>query len=76
MPTIYDPAWLDREMAAAGIRTGELAEASSVSRSQIQRIRKGMAPRMNTLTAINAGLAKLKGKPTRRARPSSEGVRA
>lgn len=56
MDTAYDPAWLDREMKAAGVRTGQLAEISRVSRSQIQRIRNGSAPRMDTMIALKAAL--------------------
>jgi len=56
MDTAYDPAWLDKEMKAAGVRTGELANASGVSRSQIQRIRNGSPPRMDTLEALRAAL--------------------
>lgn len=65
MATIYDPTWLVRRMAEKQIRTGQLAEASGVSRSQIQRIRKGMAPRMDTLAAINAALADLEARPAK-----------
>lgn len=46
-------------MRKAGIRTGQLAEASGISRSQIQRIKRGMAPRMDTQAALNAALADL-----------------
>ena len=46
-------------MRKAGIRTGQLAEASGVSRSQIQRIKRGMAPRMDTQVALTAALTKL-----------------
>jgi transcriptional regulator with XRE-family HTH domain len=56
MDTAYDPLWLDREMKRCGIRTGRLAELSKVSRSQIQRIRNGAPPRMDTLAALQAGL--------------------
>lgn len=46
-------------MSEAGVQTGALAEASGISRSQIQRIRNGMAPRMNTMVALNSALARL-----------------
>jgi transcriptional regulator with XRE-family HTH domain len=59
MDTTYDPAWLRRRMDAAGIRTGALAKASSISRAQIQRIRNGAPPRMDTLMALQAGIAAL-----------------
>jgi transcriptional regulator with XRE-family HTH domain len=59
MDTAYDPTWLKREMAAHDIATGKLAKASGVSRSQIQRIKLGMAPRMDTLVALRGGIAAL-----------------
>lgn len=66
MDSTYDPTWLERKMAEKSIRTGQLAEASGVSRSQIQRIRNGMAPRMDTLAALNGALAKLESQTARR----------
>lgn len=71
MANTYDPEWLKRAMSAARVRTGQLAEASGVSRSQIQRIRNGMAPRMNTLAALQRGLATLDPKPAKRTRPAA-----
>ena len=59
MSNAYDPKWLAREMDKRKVRTGRLADLSGVSRSQIQRIRKGMAPRMDTLNALNTALSKL-----------------
>ena len=59
MDSIYDPFWLKRRMDATGVMTGLLSAESGVSRSQIQRIRKGMAPRMDTAAAIQAALARL-----------------
>lgn len=59
MDSIYEPGWLARAMADAEIRTGQLAQASGVSRSQIQRIRKGMPPRLDTLRALSGALAAL-----------------
>lgn len=56
MDNAYDPRWLDRAMREAGVRTGQLAEISNVSRSQIQRIRRGSAPRMDTMVALQAAL--------------------
>ncbi len=56
MDTAYDPLWLERAMTKAGIRTGQLARMSNVSRSQIQRIRRGSAPRMDTMVALQAAL--------------------
>jgi transcriptional regulator with XRE-family HTH domain len=67
MANTYDPLWLERAMRSAGIRTGQLAEASGVSRSQIQRIKRGMAPRMDTQAALNVALAKLSAGEKRRA---------
>jgi transcriptional regulator with XRE-family HTH domain len=57
MADIYEPDWLDRAMREAKVRTGELAAASGVSRSQIQRIRNGMSPRLDTLRALQTALA-------------------
>ena len=56
MASTYDPRWLADAMTAKGIQTGDLADASGVSRSQIQRIRNGMAPRMDTLVALQSAL--------------------
>ena len=61
MADIDDPRWLDNEMRAADIKTGELAAASGVSRSQIQRIRNGMDPRRGTLVALRDAIATLTG---------------
>lgn len=58
MDNAYDPMWLDRAMKEAGVRTGKLAEISNVSRSQIQRIRRGSAPRMDTMLALQVALRK------------------
>ena len=70
MPSTYDPDWLAKAMEAHGIQTGELAEVAGVSRSQIQRIRKGMAPRVRTMVALTTGIEQLRPKPTRRSRGS------
>ena len=43
-------------MNAAGISIGKLSSLSGVSRSQLQRINNGMAPRFATLRAIEAAL--------------------
>jgi predicted transcriptional regulator len=59
MDNIYEPDWLERTMSAAGIQTGQLAQISGVSRSQIQRIRKGMPPRLGTLRRLSVALAEL-----------------
>lgn len=56
---IQDPNWLARVMDEKGVQTGELAKRSGVSRSQIQRIRNGMEPRLGTLRSIQAALAEL-----------------
>lgn len=49
--------WLVRAMEDAKIQTGELSELTGVSRSQIQRIRKGMPPRLDTLRKLQEALA-------------------
>jgi transcriptional regulator with XRE-family HTH domain len=59
MDNIYEPDWLNRAMADAKIRTGQLARVSGVSRSQIQRIRNGAPPRLDTLRALSGALATL-----------------
>lgn len=59
MDNIYEPDWLKSAMDEASIRTGELAEVSGVSRSQIQRIRNGSPPRYDTLCSIRGALQKL-----------------
>lgn len=38
------------------IETGQLAKLSGVSRSQIQRIRNGMSPRLDTLLRLKSVL--------------------
>lgn len=70
MPSTYDPDWLVKAMEAHGIQTGELAEVTGVSRSQIQRIRNGMTPRVRTMVALTTGIEQLRPKPVRRARSS------
>jgi transcriptional regulator with XRE-family HTH domain len=57
MDTAYDPAWLTKAMAETGFGVSELANAAGVSRSQIQRIRNGMPPRMDTQAKLRAALA-------------------
>lgn len=46
-------------MRTSDLRTGELARVSGVSRSQIQRIRRGMSPRLQTLRQLEDGLRSL-----------------
>lgn len=78
MDSTYDPQWLDKAMIAAGVQTGELAEASNVSRSQIQRIRNGSAPRMDTMLALRSALKKFRrsSPKTKVAQPAAEGLAA
>ena len=54
-------------MDRAGFGVTELAHKAGVSRSQIQRICNGMAPRMDTQAKL---LAALKTKPVIRSRKS------
>ena len=53
---IQKPDWLQCAMSEVGVETGELADRAKVSRSQIQRIRKGMPPRLDTFRRISAAL--------------------
>lgn len=69
MDNAYDPNWLKAEMAKTGFGVSELARLAGISRTQVQRIRNGMAPRMDTQARLKAALAT---KPTRRARTSTE----
>jgi predicted transcriptional regulator len=48
--------WLEIAMSEIGMQTGDLADRANVSRSQIQRIRNGMPPRLDTLRRISAAL--------------------
>ena len=67
MDNAYNPDWLKTEMARTGFGVSELARAAGVSRTQVQRIRNGMAPRMDTHARLRAALAtKIARKPTRK----------
>jgi predicted transcriptional regulator len=57
MDNAYDPAWLTKAMKETGFGVTELSTIAGVSRSQIQRIRNGMAPRMDTQARLQAALA-------------------
>lgn len=74
MDNAYDPAWLTKAMQKTGFGVTELASLAGVSRSQIQRIRNGMAPRMDTQARLVAALDSKKPKPTRK--PSASQVAA
>jgi len=69
MDNAYDPNWLKAEMAKAGFGVTELAKLAGISRTQVQRIRGGMAPRMDTQAKLRAALATkakpAKGRPAR-----------
>lgn len=56
MIDINHPDWLTEAMTKYNVETGRLAKLSGVSRSQIQRIRKGMSPRLDTLLRIQSAL--------------------
>lgn len=56
MLDIQRPDWLNSAMAEIGLQTGELSDRAKVSRSQIQRIRNGMPPRLDTLRRISTAL--------------------
>ena len=66
MDNAYDPAWLTKAMKDTGFGVTELATVAGVSRSQIQRIRNGMAPRMDTQARLVAALASKSSKRTRK----------
>lgn len=66
MDTAYDPAWLKKAMDEAGFGVTELANLAGISRTQIQRIRNGMAPRMDTHARLRAALATKRTRVTRR----------
>lgn len=52
MLNYLDPNWLEQAKALTGMTTGELARASGVHRSQIQRLANGAAPRLDTFKKI------------------------
>ncbi len=54
-------------MKRSGFGVTELAETAGVSRSQIQRICNGMAPRMDTQAKLLAALATKQPQKARRA---------
>lgn len=56
MDDILAPEWLDATMTNAGIKTGQLADVSGVSKSQIQRIRNGDSARTSTLRELRTGI--------------------
>lgn len=67
MDNAYDPNWLKSEMERTQFGVSELARLAGVSRTQVQRIRNGMAPRMDTQARLRAALATRSArKPTRK----------
>lgn len=73
MDNAYDPAWLRTAMDRAGFGVTELANKAGVSRSQIQRICNGMAPRMDTQAKLLAAL-KTKSAAKPRKSPTTSAV--
>ena len=69
MDTAYDPDWLTKAMEKTGIATGKLSSLTGVSRSQIQRIRNGAPPRMDTHEALRLALRTGKPIPNKINRP-------